>query len=89
MRLERHLELGAAHRELVELIRHALLQPPRRLRPNLAELRRQIGAITERHGKLRLEPVGLLARALDRIDLAAAVLCVGEHRLDRSAVLAL
>ncbi len=89
LRLQRDLELRAAHSQLIELLRHALLQSARGLGAHLAQPTGEIGASPHGVRELGLQPLGRLAGALDRVDLRAAVLGVSEHRLDRAAVLPL
>ena len=90
MRLEGDLELRAGHRELVELLGDPLLELPRGLGAHLAQLRRRGPcAGSSAFASSASSSVRRLARPLDRLDLAPAVLGVGEHRLDRAAVLAL
>src|SRR5262245_36949849 len=88
MRLEAHLELRAAHRQLVELLRHPPGEAADGLGPDVAELRAQIRAAAGGLRELCLQLLGALPGSLDRLDLRAAAIRVPEHRLDRATVLA-
>ena len=81
---------GAAHRQLVELGGDPLLELPRRLRrarslSSAASSARLLAAARAR----RSSSSAALLGALDPLDLRAAALGVGQHGLDRAAVLAL
>ncbi len=89
MRLQGHLELRPAHRELLELHRHAFLQAARRRRARLGQLVGQLGAAARGLLQIALELSGPLLGALDPLDLAPAAIGMGEHGLDRAPVLAL
>jgi hypothetical protein len=89
VRLQRHLERRALHRQVGELRRDPILQLARGRHPRLAELDAQRVAPLRQLLSALLELGPALVGVLEPLDLGAAALRMGEDRVDRAAVLPL